>query len=150
MATFSTRKSRSQRNRKTFSFLSYVKINSFQSYSLSTFILFFFLLLELKCNGHKISMKYFVWFLFLMGFSLWLLWLSDDVDINPGPKRIPKASLPIFYWSLNSISVHNYVKLSLLWAYLTFHKFDVICLSETFLNSSNSPDEKHWKHLDTI
>ena len=39
------------------------------------------------------------------------------------------------------MSAHNYVKLSLLTAYLVFHKFDIICLSETYLNSGNSPDD---------
>ena len=32
--------------------------------------------------------------------------------------------------------------MSLLRAYLAFHKFDIICLSETYLNSSNSPDDE--------
>ena len=76
VGTFNTRMSIFQRSRKRFSFLNYVNINSFQSYSLSTFILFVFLFLGLKYNGHKISMKFFVWFLFLMGVllknSLWL------------------------------------------------------------------------------
>ena len=144
------RKSMFQRSRKTFSFLNYVNINSFQSYSLSTFILFVFLFLGLKYNGHKISMKFFVWFLFLMFFSmkmsLWLqtliVLLSGDVEINPGLKHTPKASLSICHWNLNSIPVHNYVKLSILIAYLAFHKFDISCLSETYHNSSNSPDDE--------
>ena len=85
-----------------------------------------------------------------MGFSLntsfWLqsllLLLSGDVKINPGSKRTPKASLLICHWNLNSTSAHNYAKLSLLRAYLVFHKFDIICLSETYLNSSNSTDDE--------
>ena len=78
--------------------------------------------------------------------SLWLqillVLLNGDVEINPGPKRTPKARLSICHWNLNSISADNYVKLSLLRAYLAFHKFDIICLSETYLNSSNSPDNE--------
>ena len=122
VGTFNTWKSIFQRSHKTFSFLNYVNINSFQSYSLSTFILFVFLFLGLKYNGHKISMKFFVWFLFLTGVSLdtslWLqillVLLSGDVEVKPGPKRTPKASLSICHWNLNSISAHNYAKLSLL------------------------------------
>ena len=148
--TFNTRKSIFQRSCKTFSFLNYVNINSFQSYSLSTFILIIFLFLGLKHNGDKISMKFFVWFLFLMDFSLntslWLqillVLLSGDVEINPGPKRTPKASLSICHWNLNRISAHNYIKLSLLRAYLAFHMFDIICLSKIYLNFSNSPDDE--------
>ena len=71
-----------------------------------------------------------------------LVLLSGDVEINPGPKRTPKANLSICHWNLNSISAHNYVKLSRLRAYLAFHKFNIICLPETYLNSSNSPDDE--------
>ena len=42
----------------------------------------------------------------------------------------------LFHWYLNSISAHDFVKVSLLEAYNAIHKFDIICLSETFLNSS--------------
>ena len=150
VGTFNTRKSIFERSSKTFSFLNYANINSFQSYSVSTFIWFVFLFPGLKYNGHKISMKFFLWFLFLTGFSLntslWLqillVLLSGAVEINLGPKRTPKASLSICHWNLNGISAHNYVKLSLLRAYLAFHKFDIIRLSETDLNSSNSPDDE--------
>ena len=91
-----------------------------------------------------------LWFLFLIGFSLntsfclqiFLVLLSGDVEINLGPKRTPKTSLSICHWNLNSISTHNYAKLSLLRAYLAFHKFNIIYLSETYLNSSNSPDDE--------
>ena len=135
VSTFNIRMSIFQRSHKRFSFLNYVNINSFQSYSLSTFILFVFLFLGLKYNGHKISIKFFIWFLFLMGVSLnsslWLqlllVLLTGDVEINPGPERTPKVNLSICHWNLNSISTNN---------------FDIICLSETYLNSSNSPDDE--------
>ena len=144
VGTFNTRKSIFQRSGKTFFFLNYVNINRIQSYSLSTFILLVFLFLGLKYNGHKMSMEFFVWFLFLMVVSLntsfWLqillVLLSGDVEINPGPKRTPKASLSICHWNLNSISAHNYVKLSLLRACLTFHKFDIISEIYLFRNIS--------------
>ena len=145
--SFNTRIMIFQRSRKRFSFLNCVNIHSFQSYSLSTFILFVFLFLGLKYNGHKFSMEFFVWFLFLMGVSLntslwlkiFLVLLNGGVEINPGPNRSPKASLSICHWNLNSISAHNYVKLSLLRAYLAFHNLD---LPKTYLNSSNSPDDE--------
>ena len=41
-----------------------------------------------------------------------------------------------FHWNLNSISAHSYVKISLLKAYLSIHKFDIVCLSETYLDTS--------------
>ena len=42
---------------------------------------------------------------------------------------------------MNSISAHNYIKLSLLRAYLSTHRFDVICLSETYLDSDTSHED---------
>ena len=118
MGIFNIRKSIFQRSCKTFFFLNYVNINSFQSYSLSTFILLVFLLLVLKYKCLKTSMKLFSWSLFLMYFSLnTSLWLQSilvlfigDVEINPGPTRTPKANLSICNWNLNRISTHNHAK----------------------------------------
>ena len=64
--------------------------------------------------------------------------LSSDVEENPGPKPSSCQSFPICHWNLNSISAHNYMKLSLLRVYLSTHKFDVICISESYLNSDAS------------
>ena len=52
--------------------------------------------------------------------------------LNPGLILI---SFSICHWNLNSIPVHNFLKLSLLRAHITVRKFDVIFLSETYLNS---------------
>ena len=64
--------------------------------------------------------------------------LSGDVEENPGLKPSSSQSFSICHWNSNSISAHNYMKLSLLRAYLSTHKFDVICISETYLNSDIS------------
>ena len=65
---------------------------------------------------------------------------SGDVETNPGPKRISTETLSFCHWNLNSISSHNYVKISLLKACITVHKFDIICLSGTYLDFSARPD----------
>ena len=44
--------------------------------------------------------------------------------------------------NLNSICAHDFVKVSLLEAYNVIHKFDIICLSETFLNSFLQNDDE--------
>ena len=67
--------------------------------------------------------------------------LSGDVETNPGPKRNSTETFSFCHWNLNSISSHNYVKIYLLKAYITVHKFDIICLSETYLDSSTRPDD---------
>ena len=63
--------------------------------------------------------------------------LCDDVEENPGPKPSSKQIFSIYHWNLNSISAHNYIKLSLLRVYLSTHKFDVICISETYRDTSH-------------
>ena len=63
-----------------------------------------------------------------------LLILCRDVEVNLGPSQW--TSLSFCHWNLNSISAHDFVKVSQLEAYNAIHKFDIIGLSETFLNSS--------------
>ena len=46
---------------------------------------------------------------------------------------------------MNSISAHNNIKVSLLRAYISTHKFDVICISETYLDSDTSDDDSNLK-----
>ena len=70
-----------------------------------------------------------------------LIILSGDVKVNPGPKNSVSECLSICHWNLNSILPHDYSKLFLLKAYISAHKFDIICLSETYLDSTVSLDD---------
>ena len=63
-------------------------------------------------------------FFFIITFLLLLLILSNDVELNPGPKK----------------AAQNFVKLSQLEAYNILHSYDLICLSETWLDSTASTD----------
>ena len=65
-----------------------------------------------------------------------MITLSGDVEFNPGPKHKAVKTLSMCHWNFNSICAHNFAKLSLLRAYVSVHKFDIICLSETYLDSS--------------
>ena len=67
--------------------------------------------------------------------------LQPDVEINPGPLSNCKEYLSICHWNLNSTSAHDYSKLFLLKAYIILHKFDIICLSETNLDSTVPNDD---------
>ena len=60
----------------------------------------------------------------------------DDIEINPGPKSTSQQGFSICHWNLNSIIAHNFGKIFLLKAYAAIHKSDIICLSETYLDSS--------------
>ena len=72
--------------------------------------------------------------------NLWhvfyLINLSGDIEENPGLKLSSSQKLCICHWNLNSIAAHNFIKVSLLIAYNSIHKYDIICLSETYLDSS--------------
>ena len=62
--------------------------------------------------------------------------LIEDVEVNPGSRTKGSNTFSVCYWNLNSISLHNYSKVSLLKAYLTVHKFEIVCLLETYLDQS--------------
>ena len=72
-------------------------------------------------------------------FIAYLLMICGDIEINPGPRK--DQNLSICHWNLNSIAAHNFAKLSSLQAFNSIHKFDLICISETFLDSSFAIDE---------
>ena len=66
---------------------------------------------------------------------------SGDIEMNPGPKPNPCHSFSICHWNLNILAAHNYLKVSLLRAYVAITKFDAVCLSETYLDSSYLSDK---------
>ena len=71
--------------------------------------------------------------------------MSGDVEVNPGPKRnsCQSQSFSICHWNLNSLIAHSFTKVSLLTSYLSVNKFDIVCLSETFLNSEILTDDEN-------
>ena len=84
-------------------------------------------------------------FICQLSFYLWhlgnLIHLSGDIETNPGPVTNHSQCLKICHWNLNSLPTDNFVKLTHLEAYAITHNFDIICLSETFLNTSYSNDD---------
>ena len=63
------------------------------------------------------------------------------IETNPGPISSNIKSLSVCHWNLNSITKDNFVKIPLLQAYLTTHKFDILRLSETYLDSTFLHDD---------
>ena len=45
------------------------------------------------------------------------------------------------HWNLNSLTAHNYLKVSQLQAFNLVYKFDILCILETHLDSSISKDD---------
>ena len=76
----------------------------------------------------------------ILNVMLWyffcLLELNGVKEFNPGPKPDSSQSFSISHWNINSMSAHNYSKISLLTAYISIHDFDTIRLSETDLAST--------------
>ena len=70
-----------------------------------------------------------------------LLLLCGDVKLNPGPKQ--NTAKKLCHWNLNSIAANNFAKLVLLKVYNSVHKSDIICLSETYLDSNILPDDSN-------
>ena len=52
-----------------------------------------------------------------------------------GPKRLKPNYFSICYWNFNSISAHDFSKITQLKAYSSIYKHDFICLSKTYLDS---------------
>ena len=121
-------------------------------------VLFITVFLTFKPNSDK-SNKYLHTLSFLVTIiTVWLLpWLysllillSADAELNPGHKRVSTSNISICHWYLNSISAHNYIKLSLLKAHIAIRKFDIICLSETYHDSSTTSDDDFRVQLNTL
>ena len=87
----------------------------------------------------NLNMFYTICRMFLL-----LLIRADDIEFNPGPRKNNISyNFSFCHWNLNSIAANNFSKQSFLEAYNAQHKFDMICLSETFLDSSiPTNDEK--------
>ena len=62
-----------------------------------------------------------------------LLLESGDIETKPGPR---KSFIKFCHWNLNGLATHDFAKISLVEAFIKTNNFDIICLSETFLNST--------------
>ena len=108
----------------------------------------FFKLLRLTIAYHKVLTKllevryffFFQIFLFVPFIRLSLL-ISGDIGNNPGPEKSRGQDISLCHWNLNGITANNFIKISLLEAYISVHDFDLICITETFLDSDCSSDD---------
>ena len=66
-----------------------------------------------------------------------LITRSGDIEKNLGPKPSSSYKFLICYWNLHSISVHCCMNISSAFLYFN-HNFNIPCLSEAYLDSSNS------------
>ena len=74
---------------------------------------------------------------------LMLLICTGDVGLNPGPKKSNSCyNFSMCHWNLNSVAAHDLSKLSLLETYNVQRKFHMICLFETYLDSTIQYDDQ--------
>ena len=66
------------------------------------------------------------------------LFICGNVELNPRPKNTKSYHFALCHWNFNSLPSHDLSKLSLIEAYNTHHNFDLIRLSETYLDSSHA------------
>ena len=69
-----------------------------------------------------------------------LLILSGDVEQNPAPEK-EKSQITFCHWNLNGLMAHNFIKVSLLHILAVTNNYDIICLTETFLDSTIDNDD---------
>ena len=62
-----------------------------------------------------------------------LLLESGDIKTNPGPRKFFIKSC---HWILNGLAADDFVKMSLIQAFITTHNFDITYLLETSVDSS--------------
>ena len=96
---------------------------------------------QITLQSKNLITFYFQVLVYLHWYTISILLLSGDIETNPGPVSSNLELLSICHWNLNSIAAENFVKLPLLEAYVTANKFDIICLSETFLDSTFLNDD---------
>ena len=77
--------------------------------------------------------KYFDFCCYALNLKRMLLLESGDIETNPGPR---KFFIKFCHWNLNGLASHDFVKMLLIEAFIKTFNFDIICLSETFLDSS--------------
>ena len=76
-------------------------------------------------------------------FTLLLLFMSGDIELNPGPNKSNSSrKFSVCHWNLNSLAAHNFENVGLLEAFNTTNKFDIICVSESYLDSKFSSDNE--------
>ena len=69
---------------------------------------------------HYFESAYIFLLTFVYIFSF--LYGHGDIELNPGPRKSKENTLSICHWNLNSITGHNFSKLTQLKAYISTYK----------------------------
>ena len=77
----------------------------------------------------------FIYFLTLV-YMFITLQCHGDIKSNPGPRKLKTNNFSVRHWNLNIFSANSFSNLTQLKVYNSIYKYDFICLSETYLDSS--------------
>ena len=93
-----------------------------------------------KSNSEVFAIRLLFICIFYGSIHIWLyiriINLTGGIEKNLGTRPNSSQNFSICHWSLNSITAHSYVKIYLLKVYLSNHKFDIVCVSEAYLDTS--------------
>ena len=87
----------------------------------------------MSLNNSEIFISYFLTTIFFL-----LLLLHGDIESNPSPKKKEQTYFSLCHWNVNSLVAHK--KTSLLAAYNSVYRYEIICISDSFLGSTISDD----------
>ena len=102
--------------------------------------IFFFSNKKACCNPIIIFKCFFNFF--YNSFLSILVLKAGDIELNPGPNKKSHSYFSCCHWNVNSLPTDNYCKVAALKAYNSVYKYDFLCVSETFLNSSFESNDK--------
>ena len=85
-------------------------------------------------SANVLLIKYFDFCCYVFNLKRILLLESNNIETKSGPLR--SSFIKTCHWNLNGLATHDFVKMPLIEAFITTHNLDIICLSETFLDSS--------------
>ena len=55
-----------------------------------------------------------------------MLLLSPEIEVNPGLKR--SSNIRFSHWKLNGLAAHDFIKVTLMEAFITTSNFDIVWL----------------------
>ena len=65
-----------------------------------------------------------------------LIYLTGDIEISQGPVTNYSQGFKICHWNFNTLPTDNFIKIPHIEVYALSQNIDIICLSETCLNTS--------------
>ena len=89
----------------------------------------------INVTNHCLNSKYSFFGVLALVFNNLIL-LCGDIEENPEPKTEPNGNLSVYHWNVNSIPFHNFQKIAVFESFVAMDLFDIICISETFLNNT--------------